>query len=326
MPVKVENKSFNQTIRNRLVTSFMLIFLTITLYGLYISDATQQIHHSLITTQALDEQYSLLWNLKYDNRLITGKTRGILFNVNNRERLHREYSLAITEYDDASERLVASFKEQNELGRLSEINALASQLRGSESRMFDAISKNNTVVALDILNGTYQVQSDQYLDLVERFLQDRNSAITNSVISLRERSLNIDLVSFVILALILILIMIVFLVINRRIIQPIQALSIVTKSFSEGNFAVRANVGLSDELGELITTFNDMGQKLQARTADLELAKQNLEADVKRRTEELEAKLKELEKFNRFVIGRELKMVELKQELKTLRAKVMHDA
>ena len=324
MPFGVKNSPYSQTIRSRLVTSFVLIFLTITMYGLYISNATQQIHQSLITTQSYDDQYAQLWNLKYDNRLIVGKTRGILFNVNNRERLHHEYDLALSEYTNASQHLVTVFDLQTDLGRLSEMNALASQMRGNESRMFALVAANNMPAALEILNGPYQLQSDQYLDLVERFLQDRNTSITEGVLSLRQQSIDIDLVSFVILALILLIILIVFGVINLRIIRPIQALSVVTKSFSEGDFTARANQGVADELGELSATFNAMGEKLESRTAELELAKKNLEADVKRRTEELEQKIDELEKFNKFVIGRELKMVELKKELRALKSEVKH--
>lgn len=324
MPIEVKDRPYNQSIRSRLVTSFVLIFLTITLYGLYISNATQQIHQSLVTTQAYDEQYSQLWYLKYDNRVIVGKTRGIIFNVNNRERLRHEYDLAITQYEAISHQLVGAFDKQRELGRLSEINALASQLRGSESRMFALVASNNLSAALEILNGNYQTQSDQYLDLIERFLQDRNAAITQAVLSLRQQSISIDFVSFVILALILMIILIVFMIINQRIIRPVQALSVVTKAFSQGDFSARASKGIDDELGELSTTFNEMGEKLENRTAELLLAKQNLEADVKRRTEELEQKITELEKFNKFVIGRELKMVELKKELRALKSERQH--
>lgn len=320
MPHTTKVQPKTQSIRRRLVTSFVLIFFTITLYGLYISNATQHIHENLVRTQTYDNQYSLLWTLKYDNRLIAGKARGIINNPLRRDKLRREYDLAVTEYEESTQQLVGALDSQTDLGRLAELTALSNQLRAAEGRGFERIAANDQVGAKVIFDDAYQTQIEDYLDHVDRFLQNRNSNITDSVLSLREQSLTIDLVSFIILALILILILIVFALIHRRIILPIQALSSVAKSFSAGNFGVRALGESSDELGELISTFNNMGDKLQARTAELELAKQNLQADVKRRTEELETKVAELEKFNSFVLNRELKMVELKKELRHLKA------
>ncbi len=49
---------------------------------------------------------------------------------------------------------------------------------------------------------------------------------------------------------------------------------------------------------------------------ELEEIVANLDEEVKKRTEELQEKVKELEKFRKFAVGRELKMVELKKELK----------
>jgi len=59
--------------------------------------------------------------------------------------------------------------------------------------------------------------------------------------------------------------------------------------------------------------------KVQARTQELaELAK-SLEAQVKERTKELEEKIAELERFQRLAVGRELKMIDLKKEIKKLK-------
>jgi len=40
---------------------------------------------------------------------------------------------------------------------------------------------------------------------------------------------------------------------------------------------------------------------------------------VEKRTEELRGKIQELERFNKLSVGRELKMVELKEEVKRLK-------
>jgi hypothetical protein len=58
--------------------------------------------------------------------------------------------------------------------------------------------------------------------------------------------------------------------------------------------------------------------KVGARTAELNQEKANLETKVAERTKELQEKMEEMERFQKFVVGRELKMVELKQEIKKL--------
>ena len=55
--------------------------------------------------------------------------------------------------------------------------------------------------------------------------------------------------------------------------------------------------------------------------AELEKYRKNLEDLVKERTHELEEKTKELEELNSLFVGRELRMIELKEELKRLKKK-----
>jgi len=50
--------------------------------------------------------------------------------------------------------------------------------------------------------------------------------------------------------------------------------------------------------------------------------KAELEERVKERTKELQEKVEELEKFQRLAVGRELRMIELKEEVKRLREKL----
>ncbi len=59
--------------------------------------------------------------------------------------------------------------------------------------------------------------------------------------------------------------------------------------------------------------------RVKARTRELEELTHNLEEQVRQRTKELEEKVKELEKFQKFAVGRELRMRELKEEIKRLK-------
>jgi C4-dicarboxylate-specific signal transduction histidine kinase len=59
--------------------------------------------------------------------------------------------------------------------------------------------------------------------------------------------------------------------------------------------------------------------RIRSRTKELEEIANSLDEQVKKRTEELEEKIKDLEKFQKLSIGRELKMIELKEEIKRIK-------
>jgi hypothetical protein len=60
--------------------------------------------------------------------------------------------------------------------------------------------------------------------------------------------------------------------------------------------------------------------RVRARTRELKHLNQTLEEKVVARTNDLAAKIKDMEKFQRLTIGRELKMIELKNEINRLKA------
>lgn len=62
--------------------------------------------------------------------------------------------------------------------------------------------------------------------------------------------------------------------------------------------------------------------KVRARTRELEELAKSLDEKVKERTKELKEKIETLEKFQRLTVGRELKMIELKNKIKELTEKI----
>jgi hypothetical protein len=59
--------------------------------------------------------------------------------------------------------------------------------------------------------------------------------------------------------------------------------------------------------------------RVRARTRELEEIADNLDEQVKKRTEELEEKMKDLKRFQNLSVNRELKMIELKEEIKKIK-------
>jgi methyl-accepting chemotaxis protein len=101
---------------------------------------------------------------------------------------------------------------------------------------------------------------------------------------------------------------------SKKITKPIIELTDVVRKIEKGDLGVQINVKSRDEIGELASGFNLMTQELKQLYA-------NLEQKIKERTEKLDQKIAELEKFNKLTVDRELKMIELKKELADLKNK-----
>lgn len=83
--------------------------------------------------------------------------------------------------------------------------------------------------------------------------------------------------------------------------------------------------GLCENNRKSVADLQALAQGLETavaeRTRDLRVAKEGLQEEVKSRTLELRSKLEEVERLNKTMIGRELKMVELKDEISKLSKK-----
>lgn len=111
-------------------------------------------------------------------------------------------------------------------------------------------------------------------------------------------------------------------VVVRHFTQPIQALVKGANVFANGDFSYRLNITTRDELGRLGAAFNDMAvrlkdfyatleEKVRQRTEEVETARMKLET----LNTDLASKVDELERLNKTMVGRELKMIELKEKL-----------
>jgi len=111
---------------------------------------------------------------------------------------------------------------------------------------------------------------------------------------------------------------------------PIVSLAAVAKQFSqEKDYNLRAVKKSSDEVGSLIDAFNGMLNQIQneineRKKAELIIRRHNetLEQTVQERTAELEKSLAEIERFNKLMIGREGRVIEMKKEVNALLAEL----
>lgn len=124
-------------------------------------------------------------------------------------------------------------------------------------------------------------------------------------------NLSLTLVMSVITALIAV---IFWFFLNKILVRPLQALKESAVAVSNGDFNHTITTTSYDEIGVLARAWNEMTRRLRKSHEDL--AK---EADlVKKQSSSLDAKVVELERLNKFMTDRELKMIELKQKIKSL--------
>lgn len=124
---------------------------------------------------------------------------------------------------------------------------------------------------------------------------------------------------------------------SKGVTQPLERLIKGAIVIGEGDLKHRIEIKTGDEIEELGRAFNQMAEglrryqatleesktileiKIKARTRELKELAESLDEQVKQRTKELQEKINELEKFQRLTIGREIRMIELKKEIKKLK-------
>ena len=139
----------------------------------------------------------------------------------------------------------------------------------------------------------------------------------------------------------------------RAIISPIRKLLNGTKIIGDGDLKHRIDINSKDEIGQLAISFNQMvdkreqteghlqaanqqlqageqqlrvaNQQLRAGEQHLRAANQQLESEIterKQAEEELQETLAEIEQFNKLMIGREGRVIEMKKEVNALLAEL----
>lgn len=148
----------------------------------------------------------------------------------------------------------------------------------------------------------------------------------------------------VILSFIVLLITTIFVVVFiSNVLGPVKKILEAMEKVRKGNLNVEVQIETGDEIEELAIGFNQMIKelnkmkealeeekkvleiKVRARTRELRELTETLEQQILEKTKELrenqaklQKKLEELEKFHRFAVGRELRILELKKRIREL--------
>jgi len=141
---------------------------------------------------------------------------------------------------------------------------------------------------------------------------------------------NLILFGFVLIFLTFLFIVIIGYIVAYYISNPIIKISNFAERIGKENYKQRIEINSNDEIGQTAKVLNETLDKIEesravleikvnARTKRLKNLADELDNKVKDRTKKLNKNIEELERFNNLAIGRELKMIELKKEIKKLK-------
>lgn len=104
--------------------------------------------------------------------------------------------------------------------------------------------------------------------------------------------------------------------------QKLSRLRDFASEIGSGNFDARTNIKSKDEVGELARVFERMALALKGSKKNLEMQNEELDKRVRDRTNVLNTKKKDLERFIKISVEKELTLIELKKKNKELEEKI----
>jgi methyl-accepting chemotaxis protein len=132
------------------------------------------------------------------------------------------------------------------------------------------------------------------------------------------------IIAYVLGSILAIAIMLLFM--RLIVVVPIRKITAGLKRVRDGHLDTRIAIHGKDEMGEIAETFNTMTGEIAQSREKLEEHSFDLEKQVKERTAQLNEKMTDLERMNRVMVNRELKMMELKQQVTELETQMIKDA
>ena len=113
----------------------------------------------------------------------------------------------------------------------------------------------------------------------------------------------------------LVVIVCIYVFIHFQVSRPIVEIIDKTKRFGKGESDIQFKTQVKGEVGELAQAFSEM-------SGELKVHRTGLEDTIARRTRELNSKVDDLEQYKRSTVNRELRMIELKDEIDSLKRKI----
>jgi HAMP domain-containing protein len=311
----------NLKIRRKLILGFLAVvipFIVIDIYSVYslnklAKPLKQDIPASISNISGKSRLDSLAQFIRYYDEVLTQSARNYAFTGDVKWKAR---------YNEEVPKLEANIKEAILLGDQKDRDFFTSvdtanlTLIKMEEEALALVEAGQLSAAVQVLESqAYWDQKEIYKNGLVEYVSRRGleydqamSISTQSLEAITQQSQatvnnNLFLTLFIFLVGLLLAIVLSFFI-SSALVKPVQILRDTVLAVASGQEKTRVKINSQDEIGQLAESFNKMTDKLQK-------SKANVEAQVKERTVELE-------KLNKYMLGRELKMVELKEEVKRL--------
>ena len=303
---------------------FLLIALPSTLIGWYAIKQLTKIATPIETEipqriglLSTDSQWQLMAEtIRYYDEVLTQAARNYAFTDNVKWKII--YDEAVPKLDEVI-KTVLSRGDVQDKKIFGDIDSANLRLVEMETTAFSLTDSKKSKEAVEILESSeYWQQKEIYKAGLEEFANKRglqySQSTVQSIQALNRMTKETDMLISQSLAVISVVMILSFgLALVSGILtvywltRPIMKLKKTVREISEGNLDERVEIESKDEIGELGTAFNKMTEKLKQ-------TQEEIEAKIMNRT-------KELEKVNGYMVGRELKMIELKKKIKDFERK-----
>jgi len=182
------------------------------------------------------------------------------------------------------------------------------------------------------LSGTeravVQIQEEDQLQEMRK-IQDEISSLISNIIDTANKNFEqsikninkVEKTTFLVFVLAILAVIIFAFIFSDFITRPIRRLTKAATEISKGKLKQKVVIQSNDEIGNLARAFNTMSQKLKQYYQDLGKEVRQRTADLEKSKHILESKINDLERFQKVTIGRELRMIELKNKIKELQGK-----
>ncbi len=258
---------------------------------------------SEIEIQTINFEFAGKETSQTEGSLAGEKKSALLANIEKMDKWVEEYEEHIS--PNNSDKLIYADKIKNSSDRV--VSSALDLLTLKESGTFGkpiADKKEDIAEAQNDLKDVINIALQEELDNLDA----QNKIATEAVASTANASIVVTIIAFIFA-------LSFGFFISRLISRNVTDVKNAAIEISKGNLKEKIIVRSRDEIGELATAFNAMAENLESSHEALETTNNELEAATK----QTEEKLAEVETLNKFMVGRELRMIELKAEIEELK-------
>jgi HAMP domain-containing protein len=308
------------TINVKLILSFLLIAMIFVSIGAYTDNIRRKASNDIIeAVRIIDNSCELenhIWkffSVSKDYLLITQRSELEVYKS--------KWSVSLYKINAHLDFLI------DENVDLYSLSVVESNIETSKTIANDLINTHNLLAVSTDDNKIDQLKNEERVNLIafENVLEKTQEALDrikanskeklNQAILNEERTAKASQISFAIAFFFSIFLPIL---ISRPMAKNIIKLRDASNQITQGNLDVKIDVNSRDEIGELAKSFASMGKNLKKSNIQI---KEYINK-VQKSEKQLQSKVEELEKFNKMVVGRELKMIELKKRVRELEDKL----